>query len=51
MAQWIEHWSQGQMVWVDSHCWPYVELSGKLPIPHCLCLLSSDGYLVDEDCV
>ena len=25
-------------------------MSGKLLIPCCLCLLSSDGYLVDENC-
>ena len=30
----------------DSQCWPCVEVSGKLCIPHCLGPLSSNGYLV-----
>ena len=35
----------------DSHYWPCVELVGKLLIPFCLCLPSSDGYLVEENSV
>ena len=30
----------------DSQCWPYVEVSGKLCIPHCLGPSSHNGYLV-----
>ena len=30
----------------DSQCWPCVEVSGKLQIPHCLCPPSSNDYLV-----
>ena len=31
-------------------CWTCVKVSGKLLIPLYLCLLSSGGYLVDENC-
>ena len=31
---------------LDSQCWPYVEVSGKLCIPHCLGPPSRNGYLV-----
>ena len=36
-----------------STCWPCVEVSGKLLMPYdyCLCLPSSDGYLVDENLI
>ena len=30
----------------DFQCWPCVEVSGKLRIPHCLGPPSHDGYLV-----
>ena len=30
----------------DSHCWPCVEVLGKLRIPHCLGPPSRNGYLV-----
>ena len=30
----------------DSHCWSFVEVSGKLFMTYCLCLPSSDGYPV-----
>ena len=30
----------------DSQCWPCVEVSGKLRIPHCLGPPSCNGYLV-----
>ena len=30
----------------DSKCWPCVEVSGKLRIPHCLGPPSHNGYLV-----
>ena len=30
----------------DSQCWPCVEMSGKLRIPHCLGPTSRNGYLV-----
>ena len=32
----------------NSHCWSYVQVLGKLLIPHLLCLASSDRYLVDK---
>ena len=31
----------------DSHCWSCAEGSGKLLILYCLCLHSSNGYLVE----
>ena len=31
---------------LDSQCWPCVEVSGKLRIPHCLSPPSRNGYLV-----
>ena len=33
----------------DSHCWSCLEVLDKLLIPYCLCLPSTDGYLVDEN--
>ena len=30
----------------DSQCWPWVEVLGKLCIPHCLGPSSRNGYLV-----
>ena len=39
--------SRLQGLWFDSHCWLCVEVSGKLVIPTCLWLPSSDGYLVE----
>ena len=34
----------------DSHCWSCVEVSVRLLIPNCLCLLLTDGYLVNDNC-
>ena len=34
----------------DSQCWSRSEVSGKLFVLYCLCIPSSDGYLVDENC-
>ena len=42
--------SKSKGMWFNPHCWSCVEVSDKLLIPHCLCLPSSDGYLVDENC-
>ena len=33
----------------DSHCWSCVKVLGKLLIPFCLCLPSSDGYLMEQE--
>ena len=43
--------SKSQYLGFDSHCWSCVEVSwsGKLLVPHCLCLSSSDGFLQLED--
>ena len=38
--------SRSEGLGVDSQCWPCVEVSGKLCIPHCLGPPSRNGYLV-----
>ena len=38
--------SRSEGLGFDSHCWPCVEVSGKLCIPHCLGPRSRNGYLV-----
>ena len=38
--------SRSQGLGFDSQCWPCVEVSGKLCIPHCLGPPSRNGYLV-----
>ena len=42
--------SRSKGVELHSHfCWSCVEVSGKLLISYCLCLPSSDGYLVEQE--
>ena len=36
--------SRSEGLGFDSQCWPYVEVSGKLRIPHCLGPPSRNGY-------
>ena len=38
--------SRSEGLGFDSQCWPCVEVSGKLRIPHCLGPPSRNGYLV-----
>ena len=38
--------SRSEDLGFDSQCWPCVEVSGKLCIPHCLSSPSRNGYLV-----
>ena len=38
--------SRSEGLGFDSQCWPCVEVSGKLRIPHCLGPHSRNGYLV-----
>ena len=38
--------SRSEGLGFDFQCWPYVEVSGKLHIPHCLGPSSRNGYLV-----
>ena len=38
--------SRSEGLGFDSQCWPCVEVSGTLCIPHCLCPPSRNGYLV-----
>ena len=38
--------SRSEGLGFDSQCWPCVEVSGKLCIPHCLGPPSHNGYLV-----
>ena len=38
--------SRSEGLGFDSQCWPCVEVSGKLCIPHCLGPPSGNGYLV-----
>ena len=38
--------SRSEGLGFDSQCWPCVEVSGKLCIPHCLGPPSRNGYLV-----
>ena len=40
--------SRSEGLGFNSHCWSYVEVSGKLLIPYYLCLSSTDGYLVER---
>ena len=48
MTEW--DWTKDQNgLGFHSHCWSCVDVPGKRFIPHCLCLPSSDGYLVDEN--
>ena len=38
--------SRSDCLGFDSQCWPCVEVSGKVSIPHCLDPPSRNGYLV-----
>ena len=40
--------SRSEGLGIDSQCWPCVEVSGKLCIPHCLGPPSRNGYLVHK---
>ena len=40
--------SRSEGLGFDSQCWPCVEVSGKLCIPHCLGPPSRNGYLVHK---
>ena len=49
VAQWILDTaldSRSEGLGIDSLCWPYVEVLGKLRIPRCLSPRSRNGYLV-----
>ena len=49
MAEGIGHWTQDKKgLGFNLYYMSYVEVSGNIIIPFCLCLQSSDGYLMDE---
>ena len=50
IVDWVR--TQDQKLWeFDFHCWSWVEVSGRLLINTVCCLPSSDGYMVDKNCV
>ena len=40
--------SRSKGLMFTSHCYSNIEVLGKILIPYCLCLLNSDGYLVND---
>ena len=50
VPSWNRANSRSKGLGFDSHCWSYVEVPGKLLISYRLCIPSSDGHLMDENC-